>query len=343
MIFFSGYYIGFTIITIMIAIAGIILGLGIALNEKQLKEFGKSELFQSIINGALLSTLFIIFSKNGLITNLINNIVSNASSTLSCPGFESVNYAICFAYNFLTSINGFIINGAHFLSLLTTVSSMLISISSLYVILALISSLKFNFIIGLSLSSVFTPLLSILSSIISTLVFSLLSIEVQAALLKFAGIASISILLPIGLVLRTLYFTRRLGGTIIAISIGFFCIFPLTYLLNAQLVYSYSSNTSILNGLLQNSSQLKTKLLNPVPISNNSSISQNFILSVSNSITSFSNYFWSIINSVINEVALIIVEIFFLPLLSLVLTIVSIRELAKILGSEISFGKFDIF
>ncbi len=339
---FNGYFIGFSIISIMLAIAGIVLGLGIALNEKSLKEFGKSELFQSIINGVLLSTLFLIFSKNGLITSIINNIVLKTSTSLSCPGFESTNYAICFAYNFLTSLNGFIINGVHFFSLFTQVSTMLISISSIYVILALISSLKFNFIIGISLSSIFTPVLSVLSNIITTLVFSLLSIEVQAALLKFAGIVSINLLLPIGIILRTFYFSRRLGGTIIAISIGFFCIFPLTYLLNAQLVYSYSSNTSLLNSFLQSTSQLKTSIINQTPTTSNS-ISQQFITTIDTAVTNFSNYFWNMINNIINELALMIVEIFFLPLLSLILTIASIRELAKILGSEISFGKFDIF
>lgn len=342
MFLFNGYFIGFSIISIMLVIAGIILGLGIALNEKNLKEFGKSELFQSIINGVLLSSLFLIFSKNGLITDIINNIVLKASTTLSCPGFESTNYAICFAYNFLTGLNGFVINTVHFFSLFTEISTMLISISSIYVILALISSLKFNFIIGISLSSIFTPILSVLSSVITTLVFSLLSIEVQAALLKFAGIISINVLLPIGIILRTFYFTRRLGGTIIAIAIGFFCIFPLTYLLNAQLVYSYSSNTSLSNSFLQNTTQLKSNILNQIPTTSNS-ISQQFITILDASITNFSSYFWNMINNIINELAIIIVEVFFLPLLSLILTIVSIREFAKVLGSEISFGKFDIF
>jgi len=339
---FNGYFIGFSIISIMLIIAGIILGLGIALNEKTLKEFGKSELFQSLINGAILSSLFFIFSKGGLITSMINNIVLKTSTSLSCPGFESTNYAICFAYNFLTGLNGFAINGVHFLSLFNEVSVMLLSISSIYVIIALIASLKFNFIIGISLSTVFTPLLSVLNHVLTSLVFSLLSIEVQAYLLKFAGIVSISILLPIGIILRTFYFTRRLGGTIIAISIGFFCIFPLTYLLNAQLIYSYSSDTFLLNNLLQNTSQLKSNVLNQTSLTSNS-IPLQFITTLNTNITNFLNYFWNKINKIISELALIIIEIFFLPVLSLILTMVSIREFAKILGTEISFGKFDLF
>lgn len=339
---FDIYYIALSIIAIMISIAGIVLGIGIALNEKSLKEFGKSELFQSLINGIILSSLFVIFNKNGLITNLINNIISKSSTSLSCVGFESANYAICFAYNFLTGLNGFTINSVHFASLFSQVSGMLMSISSIYVILALISSLKFNFIIGIGLSAVFTPLLSVLSSIITTLVFSLLSIEVQAALLKFAGITAIAVLLPIGIVLRTFYITRKLGGSIIALAIGLFCIFPLTYLLNAQLILSYTSNTNLAN-LLESASQLKTNIVGGTSSISANSISQGFITSISQAISNFSSYFWSIINDIINDIAVIIVEVFFLPLLSIMLTIISIREIAKILGSEISFGKFDIF
>ncbi len=338
---FGSYYIALSIIAIMISVAGIVLGLGIAMNEKSLKEFGKSELFQSFVNGAIVLSLVAIFSKNGLITQIINNIVLKSSASLSCTGFETYNYAICFAYNFLTGINGFTVNSVHFASLFTQISGMLAAVSSVYVAIALISSLKFNFVIGISLSAIFTPLLSVLGNIITTIVFSMLSIEVQAALLKFAGITSITILLPIGIVLRTFYFTRKLGGAIIALSIGLFCVFPLTYLLNAQLIFSYTSGTG-LTKLAQSTSQLKNSIITSAGSATNST-SQGFVSSVDHAISGFSSYFWVEVNSIISEIALIIVEVFFLPALSVMLTIISIREMAKILGSEISFGKFDIF
>ncbi|MCL4381005.1 MAG: hypothetical protein M1331_03025 [Candidatus Marsarchaeota archaeon] len=338
---FGSYYIALSIIAIMMGVAGIILGIGIALNEKSLKEFGKSELFQSFVNGAIVLGLVAVFSKNGLITQIINSIVLKSSTSLSCAGFEAYNYAICFAYNFLTGINGFAVNGVHFASLFAQISGMLAAVSSVYVAIALISSLKFNFIIGISLSAIFTPLLSVLGSIITTIVFSMLSIEVQAALLKFAGIASITILLPIGIVLRTFYFTRKLGGAIIALSIGLFCIFPLTYLLNAQLISSYASSTG-LAGLVQSTSQLKASVINSAGSATNST-SQGILASLDQAVSGFSSYFWGAMNSVINEIALVIVEVFFLPALSIMLTIISIREMAKILGSEISLGRFDIF
>ena len=49
------------------------------------------------------------------------------------------------------------------------------------------------------------------------------------------------------------------------------------------------------------------------------------------------------IQSIVDYLALLIVEVVFLPLLSIILTIISARELARIMGSEISFGRFDVF
>jgi hypothetical protein len=46
---------------------------------------------------------------------------------------------------------------------------------------------------------------------------------------------------------------------------------------------------------------------------------------------------------IVDTIATLIVEVFFIPVLSVALTIISIRELARILGSEVSFGKFDMF
>ena len=69
----------------------------------------------------------------------------------------------------------------------------------------------------------------------------------------------------------------------------------------------------------------------------------NLLESASGQVCSFLTYIESLISQIINMVTIVIVEAFFLPIFSLILTVVSARELAKILGSELSFGKFDIF
>jgi len=60
------------------------------------------------------------------------------------------------------------------------------------------------------------------------------SIEIQKLFLQFIQYATLSVLLPIAIVLRIIPFSREAGNFLIALSIGFVLIFPLTYVLYAQ-------------------------------------------------------------------------------------------------------------
>jgi hypothetical protein len=75
------YEISVALIAIMLSIAGIVLGMGFAIDDKKLKEFGRSEIYQCLINGIIVGSLIIAFSSNGIVTHLINNTVSTANLT----------------------------------------------------------------------------------------------------------------------------------------------------------------------------------------------------------------------------------------------------------------------
>ena len=62
-----GFSIAVYVIGIMLAIAGISLGIGYAANKRSLKEFGKEEIYQSVINGVLVGSMLILFSQNGIV------------------------------------------------------------------------------------------------------------------------------------------------------------------------------------------------------------------------------------------------------------------------------------
>ena len=57
-----GFSIAVYVIGIMLSIAGISLGIGYAANKRSLKEFGKEEIYQSVINGVLVSYCYLIWS-----------------------------------------------------------------------------------------------------------------------------------------------------------------------------------------------------------------------------------------------------------------------------------------
>lgn len=345
---FLGYSIAVSTIAVMIAASGIVLGIGIALDERKIKEIGRSELYQAVINGIIVASLFFAFSRYGVVTSLINNIASNASVNEQCSASLGYNQAICFAYNYLVGVKPLTIANNVVYSLSDTVIQLFTALSGIYIVLALIGSLKFSLIISISLQGVLTPFLSQLSRLLSVLTFALISIWVQAVLLKVVSAVAIPVLLPIGMVLRTFYFTRKLGGAIMAIAIGLFAVFPLTYVIDAQLTLSYSSsfNDNILSAFQANATATNRNILGSTQGSYNSnSIIQNtgFISSISAAVYSLLNQFVALMDELVNGLAIIIVEVFFMPLFSVVLTMISIREFAKILGAEVSFGRYDLF
>lgn len=335
-----GYSIAVVILAIMFMIGGILYGMGIASDIKKLKDFGKDEILQTAINGVIVGTLIIALSQGGAISTVINSIVLNTTHGLNCPGFNS-NYAICFANNYLVGVSTNI-KGSVFPSLLDAALALLIPTATAYGIIGTFSSISLSVgLASISFKAIFSPILTEETYIISALTFSVISIYIQSALLEVISIITLPLLLPTGIILRTFYPTRRLGGSIIALSIGLFLIFPLTYLLDAQIAYNYSSITAT-NSAASILSYSKSISSNIFSMDKNSSIST-YMSGTLNLASDFFSSFLILISSILKEVSLLVIEVFFMPAFSIILTAISTREFAKLLGSEISFGKFDIF
>ncbi len=351
---FAGYDIGIAIIGIMIAVAGILLGLGFAIDDKKMKEFGRAELYQALINSAIIGALFLSFSQYGIFTSIING-VTGGVSLQNCGADLGYNEAICFAYNYLIGSALISVNGHLYPSLITSTVTLLAPTTLLYIAIGTISTINIDVIIisvGLAGLKVF---LGPLHGLVDFLALNIFLIAAQAALLKFIALTAIPVILPVGLILRTFYFTRKLGGAIIAFAIGFFAVFPMTYVLDAQLMDSYASGSSG-QAFSTAISAIDNATSSADSISGSAFDTSKDLFSVSfNSITSnpfsdminlasnFSTIFSALISYIEDAITFLIIQVFILPTFSLVLTAISIRELAKILGSEISFGRFDIF
>lgn len=348
---FAGYDIAIALIGVMLAAFGMVLGIGIATNDRKMKEFGKSEIYQAILNGAIIGSLFIAFSQNGIVSQILGGAVNSTSASVHCSEPMENNAALCFAYTYLTSPTVIQVGTGTAPTLFNADLSLLLPVTLLAVIVGLISSLGFNLIIQVSLSSALAPIVHQLNYIVSALTFALIGIEVQGALMLFISIVAIPILLPIGMVLRSFFATRKLGGAMMAIAIGLSTVFPLTYVLDFQMSQSYSSTSanSIINSTIANAQGFQTALLGQTGsmVSNsvsgtNSTAGQN-VLSITSLAIDFAKGGSAFFQQVTDEISLLIVQVFFFPIFSIILTTISIRELAKILGSEISLGKFDVF
>ena len=294
-----------------------ISAVGYAMDNQKLKNFGRDELLQSFINGAMVGALFLFFSPNGFGTGIINGLVTSSNATATCQGYMSSNYAICFAYNYLAGIKPVQINNNSYPSLLDSSLELLLPVSGIYITLGLISSTQLDLgIASISFSTILAPVLSQQDFIITALTFAIIGIYTQSALLGVISIVAVPFLLPIGLVLRTFYPTRRLGGTMMAIAIGLFAIFPLTYLFDAQITANYSdavNQTTVASFTIQAQS-VQSEIFSV----GGSSVSANSISGVvqqlAGGVSGLANSFANIIKQIISWLALLIVQVFFFPL-----------------------------
>ncbi len=334
-----GLSIAIATIAIMISIGGISTGLGFALNNKKLKEFGTEELFQSVINGVLVGGFTLLFIQNGLITSIVNSITLSNATSLSCSSYLSQNYAICFSYDYLVG-SGYTLNGAYHQSLLAQSTELTIGFLGLNTILGIIAGLSLNAaIISISFSSAINPIISQIQYFIKAFTTISISALVQSSLLIVVAASAITLILPTGLVLRTFYPTRKIGGFLIAVAIGMYVIFPMSYVFNANILDSYSTNIN--NSTIVQLSGSAGGIENQI-LSTTGTPKPSLISSIAGAVNGIGASFSSIANAAINDISYFILAAFILPAFSVVLTTISIKELSTILGSEVSFGLFDM-
>lgn len=334
-----GYTVSVYLIGIMIAISGILIGLGYALNNKKFKEFGVEELSQSIINGALVGSMMLLFANNGIVNGIITSTTLSNGTSMNCQQFMQSNVAICLAYNYLEG-GGYTYMGVYHPSILASVLQVLTALFSLNAILGIIGSIGIN-IVGftISFSQTVAPLINIIQYLIKGLTTIAIGTLVQSSLLVFITVSATTVLLPLGLILRTFYPTRRLGGFVISVFIGLYVVLPLSYVLNVFMAATYSStvNSTSINEVAVNATNVKNSLLN-IPQSNQ----QGFVERISDALYSLVQNFSGLTTQLMDMLSFFIVYTIILPAFSLVLTAVSIREFSRLMGSETSFWILDI-
>ena len=341
----GGYGVAVAVISIMLSVSGIILGIGFALDDRKLKEFGRNELYQALLNGLIVGSLIVCFLPGGIVSVAINSLVAN-SSYPSCNPPINYNSAICFAHDYLAGISPVTVNGNVYPTFTDSILGLLLPTFSLYLGIGALAAVQINLVVvSFSFGNMLNPILHQIGYIIEGLTLALISVQAQDALLRIIAGVAVPLLLPVGVILRSFYPTRRLGGSILAMAIALFAVLPLTYVLDSQIVsyYSYSTLQPAINATISSTQSATSSAIAGAQAQQSSnSIGYSSFQALSSAASTVANGAESLINGLMQELALLIVQVFFLPAFSLILTTVSARELAKILGSEISFGKFSM-
>jgi len=316
----SDWLFAIDIIVIGILIAGITLGLGKAFRSRRLFAFGIEELAQAVVNAALLGVIVAwVTSADALTADWAD------SASLSCPGIAaSTNQPLYFVR----------------CSLAETEARMLPIASSLSA-----ASYKFGWLSGVTVSanvitarpfSAFSEVAATYWSFASSISAHLFALQVQLQFLSMVTQSAFSVFLPAGLLLRMFFATRKLGGALMAASIGFYVIYPLAYssLLAPKALFASldAAGASVGKTLLP---------LSGVPIVdlNKEGEVASLISSLSgDDLPSLSTSPFEALSSANASLAL---ALLIYPLACLALTAVAIRELYLSLSSEFNLGLFD--
>lgn len=351
-----------SLIVIAIILSGLCLGIGIAFRLRRLESFGRDELFQALIGAALVGGLAIITTSLSAINSVgIGSTTIDSTGTtitpsyldkLDVPGFEKSSITVD------TSINNSHISQT--LSYLQKQKNILTAleepVQSMQVLAGVLSSVSIGGELGgaevgtdnknnsvqAAVSGSITPMAG-LSEVSRDLADSRRKIldyksliDLHSVLLVFIDKFSFNVILPLGLLFRLFFPTRRLGGALIAFSIVAFLIFPLFMASGMGALansISYPSGDSV-GSLMSFSGKVSNSLdqdmvkyaLSPIELLNMFPISD--YLDNARVLEGLTSIILSIC-----ELLLI-----YLPLASLLFCAFAFWQLAEVLGGEFTLG-----
>ncbi len=359
---FVGIEIAVIVVTASILLAGILVGVGRALGLKRVEVFGFEELIQSVINAAIIGSFAAIVELVGAI--------SASVVTESCGEGNVIAQLSCI----LTGVD----------------SSLFLFMQGIMQSLSLV-----GFYQGLSLDfgsfaiSPFANLASVSDALSSQLLSAnmvLMLVGLNAQITAFIGQNALALLFPAGLVLRTFFATRRLGGFLIALSLGLYVLYPTFVLVfpdpvpdldNATMrmgnltangfyaalpVIDLNSNYAIAGKLdvmsgrcdpadynitsytvLENGTNVTyaTNVSNTTTLCDDYLLEQNWTSNVTqNMSTDMGGDLTLVVEGNTNALSRSLLYSAVAPIFSLIITVVFVRELANILGSEIGLKTF---
>jgi len=182
---------------------------------------------------------------------------------------------------------------------------------------------------GYSLCSTYSVIRGPASLFLNSLATGSIAVVVAKLILSFSTSFSICYLIPLGLLLRMLNFTRKVGSLLLALTISFYLVFPTSIVWFSELFYKYSAGEKdqafavASNSIKFFSSTIKC---DPDP-SNGDDIRNGAVNAIS-----------SLQSNISNIVKFIVIQILFILFLSLAITLAFANSLSSVLGLEIDLN-----
>ncbi|MBM3228834.1 hypothetical protein FJZ26_00220 [Candidatus Parvarchaeota archaeon] len=209
----QNYNLAISAIAITIMAGGIALGVGIALQNRRLKNFGVEELAQSVLNAALLGSIAALLALLGTVGTEFVPQGEYAACMQNQGATGAAAFAIC--------INWAIADGLYKAGATSLQSAQIIG----YVAKMIVS------VPGLSNQPFYSSEFSaqLLSSMTGILYAFAAIANLHAGFFEFAYGIALSVALPAGFFLRSFHITRALGGALIGFSVAILTVYALCF------------------------------------------------------------------------------------------------------------------
>lgn len=325
---FVGFEIATYVVTAAIVLSGILIGVGRALGYRKLENFGVEEFFQSMVNGAIIGAF-------ALVVELINEVAAGVGEGLCGEEKLVISQIVC---NFTQISNLLTMLMNEIIKLLGTIGYY----QTLAIDLDIITIQPFANLAALS---------NALGLEIILLQAAMIMINMNITIMNFIGQNALLVIFPLGLVFRTFFGTRRLGMFLIGLAIGFYIIYP-------SFIFIFPSPTEDIQNATANISDMNNKTYySAVPLieleSSNALAAKLDVMSgrcfesnstqcleatenLSRSDVDFVGDLGFVFQQITAVTGRVLVYLVVAPLLSLIITIIFVKEITKIFGGEIA-------
>ena len=339
---FIGMEIAVIVVTASLILAGILIGLGRAFGYKRIEYFGVEELIQSIANAAIIGSFVAIIELVGAVS---------ASIVIDvCAEGNIIEQLLCVLGNLSIGLFG-----------------LFQGLSKTLIMLGYYQTLSLDFdVFAISPFANLSSLSGVLSAQLLLLNLLLILVELNIQITDFIGQNALALLFPVGLVLRTLFATRRVGGFLIALSIGLYLFYPAFVLVFPNPTADLNTSAAALENFTNNSYYATVPVIDlndnyaiagkldilsgrchELNMSNTSACSefmeqQNItnMTQQQNLSLDFSGDLIFLTQSNNHALSKSLLYAVIAPLFSLLVTVVFVKELATLLGSEIGLKTF---
>ncbi len=316
-------------LVLIFMIVSLIMGFAFATNFKELYAWGKNELFQILATAIIVGAAFAVVNASDILSGFM------LAGIRPDPSMSPTAFGVAESY---LKLNSYILFGQY-----VGFSAMNIEFGKWASMTLSLMPARVGF--RLQPALVLRPIMDANAMMLNALGLGLASIYGQMALLSFVKEKMFALFLPIGIILRSFPFTRSKGSAIIAIALGFYIIFPLTFYLDVQVLknYCYVLNVSELKNCAVDSTKV---FFSEIWRDINSNLSRGtweglsfmlfwFFMWPSKPVFLFTGIVFGMASLIF---WFVIILGFVLPFINILITLTFTREIAKLLGGDVNIS-----